>query len=86
MSKLNKKSFLAPGSIKSMAAVHIKIYDNDERKEYQMRISDCNNSIKLWGSLSKNDLKEGIEKMNSIMSACFELKKELLEMYNESTE
>jgi len=81
MSKLNKKTFLAPNSIKSMAAVHIKIYDNEDRQEYQMRISDCKNSIKLWGGLGKDDLKEGIEKMNSIMSACFELKKELLELY-----
>lgn len=83
MAKLNKKLFLAPDSIRSMAAVHIKVYDNNERKEYQMRISDCNNSIKLWGNLDKESIKEGIDKMNNLMSACFELKKELLEKYNQ---
>jgi hypothetical protein len=53
----NKKGFLAPNSILSMAAIHTKIKADGE---CSVRISDCNHSIKLWNDL--NDPKQ-VEEM-----------------------
>lgn len=45
----NKKAFLAPDSIRSMAAIHTKIKHCGEAS---IVISDCRNSIKLWNDLN----------------------------------
>lgn len=77
----NQKFFLLPGSITSMAAVHIKVYNNPQRKEYQMRISDCNNAIKLWGGISTYDeLEDGIQKLSNLIDAASILKKQLVSL------
>ena len=87
MERLNKKKFLVPDSILSMAAVHIKVHNTTERREYQMRISDCNGAIKLWGSIDSNEaLEEGIEKMDSIISAAMELKDYLVTLKEQRNE
>jgi hypothetical protein len=73
---MNKKIFLAPTSIKSMAAAHAKIYS--DKKEYVLRISDCHNTIKLWGKIdSEEDLIEGIEKLENLTTLAAELKQVL---------
>jgi len=81
---LNKKKFLLPEGINSMAACHIKVYDSDDRKEYQMRISDCNKSIKLWGDLSDKGIEEGVEKMNNLINMANELRSELIHIQNQN--
>lgn len=73
---INEKTFLVPNSIRTMAAVHIKIHE--DRQEYQMRIADCNNAIKLWGKTdSKEQLQEGVEKLSNLIIAAEKLKDEL---------
>jgi hypothetical protein len=73
---MNKKIFLAPTSIKSMAAAHAKIYS--DKKEYVLRISDCHNTIKLWGKINnEEDLIEGIEKLENLTTLAAELKQVL---------
>lgn len=75
---MNKKIFLAPTSIKSMAAAHAKIYS--DKKEYVLRISDCHNTIKLWGKIdNEEDLIEGIEKLENLEKLAAELKQVLRE-------
>lgn len=64
MRLVNHKIFLAPNSLESMAAVHVKIKPDNT---YQLRISDCNRTIKIWGNTdSKAGLVEGIEKMRHL--------------------
>lgn len=45
----NQKEFLAPDSIRSMAAVHTKILKDGTAI---VRISDCNNSIRIWNDFN----------------------------------
>lgn len=64
---INDKEFLAKNSITSMAAIHIKTYE-DERQEYRFRISDCNQTAKIWGKINDSQqLAEGIETMETII-------------------
>lgn len=73
---MNKKIFLAPNSIKSMAAAHAKIYQ--DKKEYVLRVSDCHNSIKLWGKTDTEEgINEGIEKLENLINLAAELKQVL---------
>ena len=59
-----------------MAAAHAKIYS--DKKEYVLRISDCHNTIKLWGKIdSEEDLIEGIEKLENLTTLAAELKQVL---------
>lgn len=61
---LNLKHFLAPHSIESMAAVHVKTKTDNT---YQLRISDCNRTIKIWGKTdTKEGLTEGLEKLRNL--------------------
>lgn len=48
----NVKEFLAPKCIKSMSAVHTKIYSDGTAI---VRISDCHNSIKIWNDLNNRE-------------------------------
>lgn len=74
---MNKKIFLLPHSITSMAAAHAKIYS--DKKEYVLRVSDCHNSIKLWGKTDTEEgLNEGIEKLENLISTAAELKQVLI--------
>jgi hypothetical protein len=71
----NKKTFLAPDSILSMAVIHTKIKPCGEA---QIRISDCNNTIKLWNDLNdKDQVKEMLTKITNIQNALDEFKKEV---------
>lgn len=59
-----------------MAAAHAKIYQ--DKKEYVLRISDCHNSIKLWGKTDTEEgINEGIEKLENLISIAAELKQVL---------
>jgi len=63
----NRKAFLLPNHISSMACVHSKIY-YEPRREYQVRIHDCNHGIKLWGKLeNEDDYKLAIAKMDALI-------------------
>jgi hypothetical protein len=71
----NKKSFLAPESIYSMAAVFTKIHSDGIAI---IRISDCNRTIKLWNDLNeKVQVKEMLTKITNIQNALEEFKKEV---------
>jgi hypothetical protein len=71
----NKKSFLAPDSILSMAAIHTKIKPDGEAS---IRISDCNRSIKIWNDLNdKKQCREMITKIESLITGLTEFKKEV---------
>ena len=61
MPEINKKEFLAKESINSTAAIHTKLRPDGIA---QIRISDCNNSIKLWNNLNHTD--EHAEMMEKI--------------------
>lgn len=81
-SPFNKKIFLAPQAIESMAAAHAKIYP--DRNQYQLRISDCNSAIKLWGNIiTKQDKLTAIEKLSNLAKIALELKQEIERQLND---
>lgn len=62
----NRKIFLAPDSLLSMAAIHTKIKPCGEA---QIRISDCNNTVKLWNNLNDpKQVKEFLLKIRNLKS------------------
>ena len=74
----NKKGFLVPDSIYSMASFHAKIYPDGQ---YRFRIHDCNNSIRLIGKLdSIESIDEAIEKLDTLQSAVMDFKSHLLQV------
>lgn len=67
MKKYNKKGFLVPDSIRTMAAYHAKIMDTGE---YMFRIHDCNGGIRLRGDVFDRDQAvEAVEKFRALSSA-----------------
>lgn len=71
----NKKMFLAPDSLLSMAVIHTKI---KQCGEAQIRISDCNNTIKLWNDLNdKKQIAEMITKIESMETSLSEFKQQV---------
>ena len=54
METYNKKAFLLPDSINSMAAYHTKVYEDGT---YRLRIHDCITGVCLRGDLNT---KEGV--------------------------
>lgn len=75
----NEKEFLSRGSILSMSAIHAKIKADGE---CSVRISDCNNSIKIWNNLNdKNQVKEMSEKLDMLISALSGLQFEIIHRY-----
>jgi len=71
----NKKSFLAPDSIMSMAAIHCKIKDDGIA---MVRISDCNNTVRIWNDLNKKDEpKELYLKVKNLIFSLKEFQNEL---------
>lgn len=70
--KYNKKRFLAPKSINSMSAIHIKKYDDGKAV---IRISDCLNSIRFWNMINTPEGKEEmLTKISSLESSLNEFK------------
>lgn len=60
----NKKVFLAPESINSMSAIHTKIKSDGIAI---LRISDCNNSIRVWNDMNdKKQVEEMLTKISTI--------------------
>lgn len=85
MNSINEKIFLLPDSIKSMAAVHIKIHE--DRSQYQIRISDCNDTVKLWGGVDdEQELIDGIEKLSNLAKMSRTLQEELQERLDKMIE
>lgn len=73
----NHKVFIAPNSIRSMSVIHCKIKENGEGI---IRISDCNNSIRIWNDLNVlEEQVEIIEKINNIVNSLEHFKRELIE-------
>lgn len=66
----NKKGFLLPDSIKSMAAYHAKIMPDGK---YLFRIHDCLGGIRLVGDMTDPvDIKESIEKLRCLANSANE--------------
>jgi len=66
----NKKSFLLPDSINSVACYHGKI---DETGIYKFTIHDCKSGIRLVGNLNdKQKRREAPEKFRTLAKACLE--------------
>jgi hypothetical protein len=66
----NRKGFLCPESIHSMAAFHAKIYENGE---YRFRIHDCLTSIRLIGKLeTEQDFAEAVLKCDNLAKALYD--------------
>lgn len=66
----NRKGFLCPDSIHSMASYHAKIYENGE---YRFRIHDCLTSIRLIGKLeTEQDFAEAVQKTGNLAKALYE--------------
>jgi hypothetical protein len=66
----NRKGFLLPDSIHSMAAYHAKIYEDGT---YRFRIHDCLTSIRLIGKLeTEQDFNEAIQKCDNLAQALTE--------------
>ena len=66
----NKKGFLLPDSIRSMAAFHAKIMDDGE---YMFRLHDCIGGIRLRGNANNpEEAKEAIEKLRCLAGSANE--------------
>ena len=73
----NQKSFLAPNSIMSMAAIHTKIIPNGTAI---IRISDCNQTITLWNDFNTKEGKiEIVEKVDMLINQLEHFRVELLQ-------
>lgn len=71
----NKKAFLAPDSIRSMAVIHTKILKEGTAI---LRISDCNNSVRIWNDLNdKEEVKEMLKKTESLRDMLWDFQEEL---------
>lgn len=72
----NQKSFLAPNSILSMAAVHAKIKPDGTAI---LRISDCNNCVRIWNDFNTPEGKiEMVEKLDMLISQIQHFRSEVL--------
>lgn len=80
----DKKEFLVEDSILTMAAYHAKV-KVEPNPQYQLRISDCNNTIKLWGNInSVHDIHEGIEKLETLRQGIVDLQNQLEKIKQEN--
>jgi hypothetical protein len=71
----NKKMFLAPDSINSMAAIHCKIKEDGIA---MIRISDCNNSIRIWNDFnSEKEKKEMLLKIEILQKHLLDFRQEI---------
>lgn len=69
------KRFLAPNSLLSMSAIHAKIKPCGEA---QIRISDCNNTIKIWNDLNdKKQVAEMLEKTDNLIKVLTQFRSEV---------
>jgi len=72
----NQKAFLAPKSINSMAAIHAKIKPDGTAI---VRISDCNQSIRIWNDFNAKEGKmEMIEKVDMMINQLTHFRAEVL--------
>ncbi len=75
----NKKEFLAPDCIKSMSAIHTKIYPDGTGI---IRISNCHNSIKIWNNIGdKEEVKEFVDKINIMINSLNDFRNELMKRH-----
>ncbi len=72
----NQKSFLAPKSIRSMAAIHAKIKSDGTAI---VRISDCNHTVRIWNNFNNSEEKiEMIEKVDMLINQLIHFKDEVV--------
>ncbi|HBL74271.1 MAG: hypothetical protein A2W90_18125 [Bacteroidetes bacterium GWF2_42_66] len=77
----NKKDYLLPDSIHSMAGYHAKLFPNGE---YVFRIHDCITGIRLRGELKEEkDFDDAFEKLVKLSQACFEFAMHIEKMKTE---
>ena len=75
----NKKAFLLPDSIRSMACYHAKIEPDGIMK---LTIHDCNKSIRLHNNLNNPDeVREAIDKLAALEYGIAQLKDHLANNY-----
>jgi len=75
----NKKGFLVPNSILSMACFHAKVKENGE---YQFRLHDCNTGIRLIGNLNDPvQRNEAVKKLYRLAMEAMELGSFIIENY-----
>ena len=71
----NKKEFLAPESIRSMAAVHTKILADGTAI---LRVSDCNTSVRIWNDFNnKEEVKEMLLKVVNLRAILWDFEQEI---------
>ena len=71
----NKKEFLAPESIRSMAAVHTKILADGTAI---LRVSDCNTSVRIWNDFNnKEEIKEVLLKVVNLRALLWDFEQEI---------
>lgn len=71
----NRKAFLAPESILSMAAIHIKVKPDGDAV---IRISDCNRTIRIWNNLNTKEGKnEIIQKLDVLISELSDFRRDM---------
>jgi hypothetical protein len=72
----NQKAFLAPDSILSMSVIHAKILADGTGI---LRISDCNNSIRIWNDFNTKEGKiEMIKKLDTIIDQVHQFRSEVV--------
>ncbi len=67
---INKKEFLAKDAVFSTSAIHSKMYQEKlgSRPKLQLRVSDCNNAIRLWNYCDTDeDREEFVEKIDTML-------------------
>jgi hypothetical protein len=75
----NRKGFLAPTSIRSMASFHAKIFPDGS---YMFRIHDCNSGIRLRGDLNRcEEIEEAVQKLISLESEVRKLREHIEKNY-----
>lgn len=76
----NQKSFLAPNSILSMAAIHTKIKPDGTAI---VRISDCNNCVRIWNDLNTKEGKiEMVEKVDMLINQLVHFREDVMSRFS----
>jgi len=76
----NKKAFLLPDSIRSMAAFHAKIFEDGK---FMFRIHDCNDGIRFVNDLTKpEEVTEAWKKLNTLANSLWECAQFIQENYD----
>jgi hypothetical protein len=79
MKTYNEKAFLLPDSTNSAAMFHAKV---EEDLRYKLTIHDCNNGIRLHGTLNTpEEVEEAVEKLANLANGVLDLLNFIQENY-----